>query len=255
MVGTLNGLLQNMKIHFLGTNGWFTIPTGNTPCILIDSKENYVIFDAGNGLYKIKDYIVENKPISLFISHFHLDHVSGLHSIALEPKLPSLINIYMAKGRKKDFDLLVNPPFTSPKTTVKVYELEEGKNNIGFPVEVFKMRHAYVDHGYRITLEGKTIAYSGDTGICQNSRPLAQDVDLLIHECSYIKAPENENWGHVDPIIAAHIAKDANVKKLILTHFDASLYTDLDKRKWAEEEARKIFPETTVAVDGLSIEL
>ena len=25
-----------MKIIFLGTNGWYTSPTGNTPCILID---------------------------------------------------------------------------------------------------------------------------------------------------------------------------------------------------------------------------
>lgn len=244
-----------MKIYFLGTNGWFTTATGNTPCILIDSTEGYIIFDAGNGIYKIKDYIKESKPISLFISHFHLDHVSGLHSVALESKFPSLIDIYVAKGRKQDLEKLVNPPFTSPKTTVKVHELEEGNNNIGFPIEVFKMRHAYGDHGYRVTLEGKTIAYSGDTGICDNSIPLAQNADLLIHECSYIKAPENENWGHVDPILAANLAKDANIKKLILTHFDASLYTDLDKRKWAEEEAKKIFPKTIAAEDGLTIEL
>lgn len=244
-----------MKIHFLGTNGWYTTATGNTPCILIDSKENYVLFDAGNGIYKIDKYITEKKPISLFISHFHLDHVSGLHSVALDSKLPFLINIYVAKGRKKDFDLLVNPPFTSSKTSITVRELEEGENNIGFPVEVFKMRHAYGDHGYRVTLEGKKVAYSGDSGICPNSKLLAQNADLLIHECSYIKAPENEAWGHVDPFLAANLAKEANVKQLILTHFDASLYTDLKKRKWAEKEARKIFPNTTVAEDGLSIEL
>lgn len=244
-----------MKIHFLGTNGWFTTATGNTPCILIDSKENYVIFDAGNGIYKIDKYITEEKPISLFISHFHLDHVSGLHSVAIDSKFPFLIDIYVARGRKKDFDLLVNPPFTSPKTSITISELEEGENNIGFPVEVFKMRHAYENHGYRITLEGKTIAYSGDTGICDNSLPLSQNADLLIHECSFIKAPEPETWGHVDPYLAANLAKEANVKKLILTHFDASLYTDLHKRKWAEEEARKIFPNTIAAEDGLSIEL
>ena len=70
-----------MKIIFLGTNGWFSTPTGNTPCILIDAKDHYVIFDAGNGIYKIDKYITEEKPISLFISHFHLDHVSGLHNL------------------------------------------------------------------------------------------------------------------------------------------------------------------------------
>lgn len=117
------------------------------------------------------------------------------------------------------------------------------------------MRHAYEDHGYRVTLEGKTIAYSGDTGICINSLPLAQNADLLIHECSYIKAPEDEKWGHVDPILAANLAKEANVKKLFLTHFDASKYDTLEKRQWAEDEAKKIFPNTVAATDELIIEL
>jgi len=71
-----------MKIVFLGTNGWYTTPTGNTPCILIDSKDQYVVFDAGNGIYKLDKYITEDKPISLFITHFHLDHVSGLHTLS-----------------------------------------------------------------------------------------------------------------------------------------------------------------------------
>lgn len=244
-----------MKIHFLGTNGWYTTTTGNTPCILIDSKENYVIFDAGNGIYKIDRYLNEKKPISLFISHFHLDHVSGLHSVVTDSKFPFLLNIYVAKGRKKDFNLLANPPFTPPKTTIKLYELDEGENNIGFPVDVFKMRHAYVNHGYRVSLEDKIVSYSGDSGICPNSKALSVNADFLIHECSYIKAPENETWGHVDPYLAANLAKEAKVKKLILTHFDASLYTDLEKRKWAEDEARKIFPNTQAAVDDLSIEL
>lgn len=244
-----------MKVYFLGTNGWYTTATGNTPCILIDSTEGYTIFDAGNGIYKIPKYLTDKRPINLLISHFHLDHVSGLHSITTDPNLGLPINIYVGSGRKKDYDLLANPPFTSPKTTVKVRELNEGKNNIGFEVEVFKMRHAYENHGYRITLEGKTISYSGDSGICQNSQPLAKKADLLIHECSYIKAPENENWGHVDPVLAAGLAKDAEVKRLVLTHFDASQYTDLTKRKIAEEEAKKIFPNTIAAEDNLSIEL
>ncbi len=242
-----------MKIIFLGTNGWYSSPTGNTPCILIDAKEGYTIFDAGNGLYKIDQYIKEEKPISLFISHFHIDHVSGLHSVATESDFSSKINVYVGQGRKKDYDVLMNPPFTSPKA-MKVQELKDGKNNIGFPVEVFQMRHAYTNHGYRVTLEGKTIAYSGDTGICSNSKPLAKDADLLIHECSLMEI-QNPVWGHVIPTEAASLAKEANVKKLVLTHFDASRYTNLDLRKEAEKKAQKIFPNTIAATDDMTIEL
>lgn len=243
-----------MKIYFLGTNGWYTTSTGDTPCILIDSSEGYVIFDAGNGIYKIDQYINKNKPISLFISHFHLDHVSGFHTFS-KFECSQGIDIYIAKGRKKDFETLVNPPYTTLKVPIRLHEIEEGKNNIGFPVEVFKMRHAYENHAFRVILEGKTVAYSGDTGICPNSKKLAQDADLLIHECSYIKAPKNESWGHVDPVLAANLAREANVKKLILTHFDAQKYNNLEKRERAEKEAKKIFPNALAARDGITVEL
>ena len=242
-----------MKIIFLGTNGWYTTPTGNTPCILIDSKEGYTIFDAGNGIYKLDQFITEQKPISLFISHFHLDHVSGLHSLD-KVIFSQGIDVYVGEGRLKDFEALVNPPFTSPKINARVHELEDGKHNIPFPVEVIEQFHTYRDHGYRVTLEGKTIAYSGDTGISDASKLLAANVDLLIHECSWIEI-ENPKWGHVIPTEAATLAKEAGTKKLVLTHFDASKYTSLDLRKEAERKAQEIFPETTVATDDLVIEI
>jgi len=251
-----------MKIVFLGTNGWYTSPTGNTACILIDSKDYYVILDAGNGIYKLDQYIKEDKPIFLFVSHFHIDHVSGFHTLAKFKFLQGL-NVCVADGREKDFQTLVNPPFTigfkkQPKNIknlsidVRLYELSENKNSLPFPVSCIELFHAYIGHGYRFELDGKIIAYSGDTGICENSIKLAKNADLLIHECSYDK-PRNDNWGHVDPTAAATLAKQASVKKLILTHFDARVYTTLEKRDNAEQKAQKIFPNTTAARDDMVV--
>ncbi len=245
-----------MKIVFLGTNGWYTTPTGNTPSILVDSKDHYVVFDAGNGLYKLDKYILEDKPISLFISHFHIDHVSGLHSLS-KFNFSQGIDIYVGDGRKKDFDTLVNPPFTSPKPPVeiRVKELSDGKYQIPFPTEVIEQFHAYRDHGYRVTLENKTIAYSGDCGISDGSLILAKNADLLIHECSWKADHAPSTWGHVGPIEAANLAKQAGAGKLILNHFDASQYTTMDERKKAEKQAQAIFPNTIAATDDLVVTL
>ncbi|HEX7542703.1 MAG TPA: ribonuclease Z [Patescibacteria group bacterium] len=254
-----------MKIYFLGTNGWYTTPTGDTPCILIDSKDRYVIFDAGNGIYKIDQYIKEDKPINLFISHFHIDHVSGLHTLN-KFNFKQGIDIYFAKGRKKDFELLVNPPYMvgidknkvnifELRTKIRLHELEEGENNIGFPVRIKKLYHAYENHGLRIILEGKTIVYSGDTKIVPNGLLIAKDTDLLIHECTNIISPEQNNWGHTDPVQAAKFAKEAGVKKLVLTHFAANLYETLEKRQEAEEKAKNFFPNTIAATDDLILEV
>ncbi len=254
-----------MKIIFLGTNGWYTSPTGNTPCVLIDSKTHYVVFDAGNGIYKLDQYIKEDKPIALFVSHFHLDHVSGFHTLN-KFKFPQGIDVYFAKGRMNDFNTLVYRPYTvgikkeeenvyNLGVDVRVHELEMGSNDVGFPVEIHKLYHAYEDHGYKVTLEGKTVAYSGDTGLGSESKLLAKDVDMLIHECSYIDPNVGGKWGHVAPEQAAQLAKDSGVKQLVLTHFDASLYTTLQMRKEAQKKAREIFPNTIAATDDLVLDL
>lgn len=248
-----------MKIIFLGTNGWYTTPAGNTACVLIDSEEGYVIFDAGNGFYQIDEYIKEDKPISLFISHFHLDHVNGLH-ILNKFSFAQGIDVYVGEGRSKDFTTLVHPPYTigiDPKgkyhlpTEIRLHEVAEGRHTKPFPLFCKKLYHAYDDHGYQIELEGKTIAYSGDTGIGENSYALFQNVDMLIHECAS-EDGEKSSWGHTGPLETAQLAKDVGVKQLVLTHFDA---TDPKSREKSERKAREVFPKTIAAKDGMILTL
>ena len=258
-------LSLTMKITFLGTNGWYSSPTGDTPCILVDAKDQYVILDAGNGMYKLDSHIKEDKPISLFISHFHIDHVSGLHML---PKFDFKqgIDVYVGKGRAKDFETLVNPPFTvgyKPKpenigilkTEIRLHELSEDGEDIPFRASAIEQHHAYIDHGYRFELEGKTIAYTGDCGFTDASRKLAQGVDLFICECSNKKTESPDNWGHLDPVQAATLARESHVKQLILTHFGAAVYTSLEDRTWAVKEAKKIFSQTIAASDGMEFSL
>lgn len=254
-----------MKIIFLGTNGWYTDKNGNTPCILIDAPDRYIILDAGNAFYKLDQYITEDKPVSLFISHFHLDHVNGLHILA-KFNFTQGLDVYVGKDRKKDFETLVNPPYTigfqdNPANIAKLsmdirlHELEEGENTIGFPVSSFKQFHAYTDHGYRFTVDGKTIAYSGDCGISDASMRLAEKADVLIHECSYKDPRKNDIWGHVDATQAANLAKNAGVKRLILTHFDPTSFKTLDDRNVAEQKAKEIFENSMTATDDLVVEV
>lgn len=247
-----------MKITFLGTNGWYSTPTGDTPSILIDTKDHYLVLDAGNRIYKLDNYIKEDKPISMFITHFHLDHVSGLHTLS-KFTFKQGIDIYVGKGRAKDFQTLVNPPFTigylprpdnvgKLRTEIRLHELSEEGENIPFKAFAIKQHHAYIDHGFRFELEGKIISYTGDCGLTDATRKLAKNADILICECAAKITPE-EKWGHFNATQAATLAKEANVKQLILTHFGAHLYLNLEDRKMAEEEAKKIFPNTIAATD------
>jgi ribonuclease BN (tRNA processing enzyme) len=76
-----------VTVRFLGTSGWFDSPAGNTLSILLDAQPCPVVLDAGFGIAKLDRYLAEGSSATLLLSHFHLDHVAGLHVLA---KFPSL---------------------------------------------------------------------------------------------------------------------------------------------------------------------
>jgi len=232
-----------MRIIFLGTNGWYDTQTGNTVCVLIETNSEYVILDAGYGFYKIEQYIKSLKPIYLFLSHFHLDHVCGFH-ILNRFNFHQGIDVYGPKGLEKFLKVLINQPFTAKlddlKTEIRLHELKS-TTTLPFPVLFKRLIHSTQCLGYRFLLENKAISYCTDTGICNNLNALAKEADLLIAECSYRSGQKDEQWPHLNPEEAAGLAKETQAKKLALIHFDASIYTTLKDRKEAEREARKIF--------------
>ena len=100
---------------------------------------------------------------------------------------------------------------------------------------------------------GLKIAYSGDTRSTRSLVKLAKGADLLVHEATLMDelAERARRDGHSTPSQAAHVAKKAGVKRLILTHVSAR-YRDVAPML---KEARKIFPDTIVAEDFMAIEL
>ncbi len=243
-----------MKIHFLGTNGWFDSETGETLCTLIDSKEAYVILDAGNGIRKIDRYITDKtKPILLLLSHFHLDHTFGLHIL---PKFafPQGMTILGQPGTEKTLSILLAAPFTAPMDIlpmrVDIMDLKEGMNKVGaMGIEARYLVHKDPCFGYSLMLEGKKIAYCTDTGVCENYIKLAKDADLLISECSWKERNHVPTWPHLAPEEAAEAARKAGAKRLVLTHFDPVQYDSHEARMDAQRRARTIFPDTEAAED------
>jgi ribonuclease BN (tRNA processing enzyme) len=156
-------------------------------------------------------------------------------------------------------NLIVNRPFTVPLNelgySVNIFELPNDKDNIPFEVKALPLSHADTCFGFRITVDGLTITFCTDTGYCDNAVELSLDADILIAECSFLPGEERKEWAHLNPETAAKIAVEANVKRLILTHFDCTRYTDIKMRKLAEDAAQETFMRVLAAVDLMDIEL
>jgi ribonuclease Z len=100
---------------------------------------------------------------------------------------------------------------------------------------------------------GKSVSYCLDTRPCENAVLLARDVDWLIYEATYTQEfiEEARHYGHSTAAQAAAIARDAKAGQLLITHF-SSRYSD---PRPLLEEARGIFPATTMAEDLMEIEV
>ncbi len=101
--------------------------------------------------------------------------------------------------------------------------------------------------------KGRLIVYSGDTRPCSNMVNFSLGADILIHESTFDDGHQNnavEN-GHSTASEAAQIARNAKVKKLILTHI-STRYRDTCL---LEEEALKIFENSLLAKDLMRMEV
>jgi len=247
-----------MKVIFLGTNGWFDTETGNTICTLVQTEHSDIILDAGNGIHRTERHISGEKPVFLFLSHFHIDHIEGFHILA---KLPfrNGLTICGPAGSREILGTFINAPFTIPLAGLPypagILEMPEEAASLPFPVEILPLRHSSFTLGFRIDVDGRTISYCPDTGYCENAVTLGRSADLLITECSFKQGRASEIWPHLNPETAARIAVEAGAKRLALTHFDASVYQSLPERKEAEAVAAGIFPATTAGMDELEMNI
>jgi ribonuclease BN (tRNA processing enzyme) len=247
-----------IDVIFLGTNGWYDTDTGNTVSVLVKCDRYNIVFDAGNGFHKLDEYVDQDHETFLFLSHFHLDHISGLH-ILNKMKRVKALKIFGPSGAKDVLETLVNTPFTMPlkqlSFVVEICELPLDKAQVPFHLDYKPLNHTSLTLGYRLEEAGRTIAYCPDTGYCENAVSLSRNADLVIAECAYKSGAGNPDWPHLNPETAARIAKEAGARMLALVHFDASIYRTITERKEAEKQAQRVFGNTFAAEDDMRIKI
>jgi ribonuclease Z len=101
---------------------------------------------------------------------------------------------------------------------------------------------------------GRRLVVTGDTRPCRETIEAAHGADLLVHESTFGDAEQSraKETKHSTAREAARTAREAQVKRLVLTHL--STRYDQDPSPLLAQ-AREEFPEVMVARDGLVIEV
>lgn len=167
-----------------------------------------------------------------------------IHAYLLEHSIPTYGFTFQEHDRRK-IDLAKVKKLGLPEGPL-LGELQRGK------AVVVNKKKIQPDDVSSVVV-GNKVGYIADTSFCKNCLTLAQDCDLLIAEATYHSDDEEkaERYQHLTAKQTAHLAQQANVGKLIITHFSQRYKTVTA----LEEEARDIFPETVAAYDFMRIKM
>jgi len=211
------------------------------PAIVVEFGSEVVLFDCGEGTrFRLVEAGFQYASIEhIAITHIHADH------FVFTP-LYQAIFVHGHWGGKKSRGINVYGPSNvinniGSQIEVQVPELHHSDippyptlNLVKVPGKTIqigngKLKAESVYHGFGLceavafrleTPEG-IFVYSGDSGECKGIRSICQDADIFVCEASAgvgdIISPNK--YGHLSPDLSGSIAKEARVKKLVLTHY------------------------------------
>ncbi|MHB1487169.1 MAG: MBL fold metallo-hydrolase [Acidimicrobiales bacterium] len=257
---------------------------GNTACVLVepdDPAEPPIILDLGTGLRMLGlDYA---RPVpfsgSALVTHLHWDHVQGLPFFAPILASGAELDIYGPRQYPGDgpmsmaeaFAVFMAPPHFPVRPDelrgeIRFHDVERDDFSIASAkVKVRPVPHCGTTVGYRIEMDGASLAYVPD-----HQAPISQDsvdeavlelcdgVDLLIHDAQYRpdEFARKATWGHCTVDYALRVAECAGASHLALFHHDPAHADDELDRLSAQCRARAattVVDTVTGAAEGLTL--
>jgi phosphoribosyl 1,2-cyclic phosphodiesterase len=242
-----------VKVKVWGARG--SIPTpgadtmrygGNTSCVQVTlSDGTLVVLDAGTGIRTMGLALGPcERPVTILLTHLHLDHIQGLMFFAPCFHPGSEIEIWGPAAADAPLLDRIARYISAPLSPVEVRELPcrvlfreavVSEWQIGpATVRAHSVSHRGPTLGYRIEDGGTTLAYIPDHEPALGAPidtledewisglELARGADLLIHDAQYTDAeyPNHLGWGHSALSDALAFGARAQAARILLFHHE-----------------------------------
>jgi ribonuclease BN (tRNA processing enzyme) len=245
-----------MHLQFVGSGDAFGSGGRFNTCFHVVAGELNFLIDCGaSSLVAMKGLGIDRNAIDLIVlTHYHADHCGGVPFFILDAQ-------FVAK-RTRPLTIAGPPPikewfprqmeaafegsFLSPrKFEVSLVELGPDRPWHFRDAEIrsVRVRHGLPPesyHGYRITIDGKVLAFSGDTEWTDSLIELGRDADLFVSEAYVYNRPVQMNLAYQQLTEKLPLIRP---KRLIITHMSEDMLRRGDAI--AHETAR----------DGLIVEI
>ncbi|GAA2091722.1 MBL fold metallo-hydrolase [Kitasatospora saccharophila] len=228
-----------MKLTVVGCSGSF--PSVDSPCssYLVEHDGYCLVVDLGNGaLGALQKYAGLYDVDAVLLSHLHADHCVDLcaYWVARNYRVegcPDPLPVYGPAGTAERLARAYDMPEKPGMTEVFDFrDLGGGARLRLGPFTVTAVRVNHLDceaYGFRIEAGGRSLVYSGDTGVCPDLVELARGADLFLCEAAYTDGKETFDSIHLNGTQAGEHAADAGAARLVLTHIPP--WTDAERNR------------------------
>jgi ribonuclease BN (tRNA processing enzyme) len=226
-----------VKITVIGSSPAWPNPGGAHSGYVVEHVGGRLLVDCGPGvLGRLREREGWPHVDAVAITHFHLDHWGDLVpwvwgamyraggvSIDDRPELwvhaggHELLERF---GTRFGFSDMFDRVFT-----VREYAPDQAFAAAGIDVTPMRLPHYRLEtYGFRLAANGKTIAYSGDSGPSERLAELARDTDLFVCEATLLNGVDDGlPRGHLSVDEALAAAADSGTRRVLLTHRPAEL--------------------------------
>jgi len=216
-----------LQLTILGSSAAYPRPGGACSGYLVAEGRTRLLVDCGTGVLSNLQKVVALKDVNhIVLSHFHADHCFDVipYRYALMRPVHKGIHphLHVPPGGKEALLTIVSA-FHGPQTFFSdFFKVEEYDPNAVLKVGDISVEFASVKHyitSYAMAISGsKRLAYSADSGLCDELAELARGADLFLCEATRGDHEDTE-WGHLAGAEVGALSKKAKVKRLLLTHF------------------------------------
>ena len=231
------------RFEVLGTKSPFANKENACPSYLITMGDTKIMLDCGSGSHRFYD-MTKLDNLNIILSHLHRDHYNDIYNYMYSSyslknlrRVKQGLNIYLPSTPVSIVEDIKNEKLTYGK--IYTYDSNSKLEWENISVDFLKVDHSKEMDCYaiRVKTNNKTIVYTGDVSFSnmQSLVEFAKNCDVLICESSLLvrhNFPEINS--HLTAFQAGKIAKQANAKKLLLTHF------------WAEEPLEEYVNEAKI---------
>lgn len=219
-----------MLLTVLGCSGSVPGPGSPASAYLVRTGRASVVLDLGNGSFgALQRYLDPFDLDALVLSHLHPDHCADVSAMTVYRRYrptrppgrplplhgPAQLADRLAAAYAVDADERARTDLSD------VYDFRP----FAGPVQIgdVEVRTALVDHpceayALRVSHQGRSLVYSGDTGPCQSFTDLATGADVLLAEASWPDSPDNPRGVHLSGRDAGRTAAAAGAGRLLITH-------------------------------------